>query len=129
MGCTDLLSCLSRARRRRCVGISSLQSQQSHTQAFSSLSSQISSSQIDNLKAQMDQFRSSLREFAVKHRDEIRKDPVFRMHFQVSSSLAAREPSLQASAPAGLESVKKTAAESVLICAFCRVADVLDPQH
>ena len=75
--------------RRRSVGISSLQSQQSHSQAFSSLSSQISSSQIDNLKQQMQQFRSQLREFAVKHREEIRKDPVFRMHFQVSTDLSS----------------------------------------
>lgn len=41
----------------------------------------------------MDQFRSSLREFAVKHRDEIRKDPIFRMHFQVRVSPRTTLPS------------------------------------
>lgn len=68
--------------RRRSVGISSLQSRSSHNAAFATLSSQISATQTESLKAQLETFRSTLREFAVKHREEIKKDPVFRMHFQ-----------------------------------------------
>ncbi|CDZ96985.1 RNA polymerase II transcription factor complex subunit [Phaffia rhodozyma] len=77
---------------RRSVGISSLQAQQSQSKAYSSLSSQISQTQVESLRAQMDQFRSNLREFASKHREEIRKDPVFRMHFQRMCSHLSIDP-------------------------------------
>nr|KAJ3422112.1 ESCRT-II subunit protein snf8 [Polyrhizophydium stewartii] len=42
----------------------------------------LATQQLDQMKTLLDTFKSNLEDFAVKHKKEIKRDPVFRMHFQ-----------------------------------------------
>jgi ESCRT-II complex subunit VPS22 len=64
------------------AGLAALQRQQESLRSFDALSSQLSNAQVDNLHAQLDQFRTALTHFATHHRADIRSDPRFRRAFQ-----------------------------------------------
>ena len=64
------------------AGLAALQRQQESLRSFDALSNQLSNAQVDNLHAQLDQFRTALTHFATHHRDDIRGDPRFRHAFQ-----------------------------------------------
>jgi len=68
--------------RRGGAGIAALNRQTQSQQSFAALSSTISQAQIQTLESQLAQFRTALQTFASEHRDDIRKDPVFRNAFQ-----------------------------------------------
>ncbi|KAI0249752.1 EAP30/Vps36 family-domain-containing protein [Lactifluus subvellereus] len=68
--------------RHHGAGIAGLQRQQDSLRSFDALSAELSSAQVDNLHAQLDQFRTALTRFATHHRADIRGDPRFRRAFQ-----------------------------------------------
>lgn len=46
---------------------------------------ELAETSFQEMTKQMENFRSNLEEFAREHREEIKKDPNFRRHFQASS--------------------------------------------
>ncbi|KAJ7219058.1 EAP30/Vps36 family-domain-containing protein [Mycena pura] len=77
---------------RRGVGLAAFDRQEQSNRSFAQLSSQLSQSQVDNLHAQLTQFRTALAHFASTHRDSIRKDPAFRHAFQQMCSSIGVDP-------------------------------------
>ncbi|KAF8212476.1 EAP30/Vps36 family-domain-containing protein [Mycena galopus ATCC 62051] len=77
---------------RRGVGLAAFDRQEESKRSFAVLSTQISQSQVDNLHAQLNQFRTALAHFATTHRDSIRKDPAFRHAFQQMCSSIGVDP-------------------------------------
>jgi hypothetical protein len=54
---------------------------------------QVNETKLQLMKSQMEQFRGSLEDFALKHRQDIRQDPVFRWaRGAVGAGLAGRPP-------------------------------------
>lgn len=68
--------------RRGGAGLAALHRQQESLKSFDALSNQLSTAQVENLHAQLDQFRAALTHFATHHRADIRGDPRFRRAFQ-----------------------------------------------
>lgn len=64
------------------AGLAAFERQTQSLQSFAALSSTLNQTQIDSLHSQLAQFRTALSRFASEHRDEIRKDPAFRLAFQ-----------------------------------------------
>jgi len=64
------------------AGLAALHRQQESQKSFDALSNQLSTAQVENLHAQLDQFRAALTHFATHHRADIRGDPRFRRAFQ-----------------------------------------------
>ncbi|KAF7304733.1 Vacuolar-sorting protein SNF8 [Mycena kentingensis (nom. inval.)] len=77
---------------RRGVGLAAFDRQEQSARSFAQLSTQLSQAQVDNLHAQLTQFRSALAHFAATHRDSIRKDPAFRHAFQQMCSSIGVDP-------------------------------------
>lgn len=67
---------------RRGPGIAALDRNIHSTTAFSSLGDDLTASQLNELRQQLDLFSSSLRQFSSAHRHEIRKNAEFRHAFQ-----------------------------------------------
>ncbi|CAO1623542.1 unnamed protein product [Parajaminaea phylloscopi] len=63
-------------------GLTALSRQTASSQAYSNLSTQLSSQQLTDLRSQLDTFASSLRTFASQHKKDILKDAEFRGEFQ-----------------------------------------------
>lgn len=63
-------------------GLTALSRQTVSSQAYSNLSTQLSSQQLTDLRSQLDTFALSLRKFATSHRKDILKDADFRGEFQ-----------------------------------------------
>lgn len=74
------------------VGYAAFDRQKLSTSSFAQLSDQLNQSQIENLHAQLAQFRASLAHFAANHRDDIKKDPLFRRAFQQMCSNIGVDP-------------------------------------
>lgn len=77
---------------RRGAGLAAFDRQEQSNRSFAQLSSQLSQSQVDNLHAQLNHFRTALARFASTHRDSIRKDPAFRHAFQQMCSSIGVDP-------------------------------------
>lgn len=67
---------------RRQVGVAGLQRNQTARQQFREVGSALQTQQLDQLRSQMDTFRTNLEAFALKYKKDIKRDPQFRMHFQ-----------------------------------------------
>lgn len=63
-------------------GLAALSRHSTSSQAYSALSSQLTTQQLSDLRSQLDTFSSALRSFAKTHRNEILKNPEFRGEFQ-----------------------------------------------
>jgi len=74
------------------VGYAAFERQKLSTSSFAQLSDQLNQSQVQDLHAQLAQFRASLAHFAANHRDSIRKDPLFRRAFQQMCSNIGVDP-------------------------------------
>jgi ESCRT-II complex subunit VPS22 len=68
--------------RRGGAGLAALHRHQESQKSFDVLSNQLSTAQVDNLHAQLGQFRNALTHFATHHRADIRGDSRFRRAFQ-----------------------------------------------
>ena len=67
---------------RRGPGLAALERSSQSAQQYTSLSSELSTQQLQDLKNQLETFGSSLRSFASSHRNDIKRDPAFRHAFQ-----------------------------------------------
>ncbi|KAK7023761.1 EAP30/Vps36 family-domain-containing protein [Favolaschia claudopus] len=77
---------------RRGVGLAAFDRQEQSKRSFAVLSAQLSQAQVDQLHAQLNQFRTALAHFATTHRDSIRRDPAFRHAFQQMCSSIGVDP-------------------------------------
>ena len=50
---------------------------------FRDKANELAESQLSDLSSQLEAFQTNLETFAREHKDEIKKDPKFRKHFQV----------------------------------------------
>ncbi|KAG8902002.1 hypothetical protein FRB99_004967 [Tulasnella sp. 403] len=64
------------------AGLAAFDRQTQSLQSFAALSQSLSQAQITSLHSQLAQFRTALSRFATDHRDEIKRDPAFRLAFQ-----------------------------------------------
>lgn len=74
------------------VGIAAFERHEQSKRSFAELSNELSTAQIENLNAQLSQFRSALTHFAINHRDSIRSDSAFRHAFQQMCSSIGVDP-------------------------------------
>ncbi|WVF65605.1 hypothetical protein IAT40_000335 [Kwoniella sp. CBS 6097] len=77
---------------RKGAGISALSRHTAVSSSYSTLSSTISSNQLTTLQSSLESFRSSLLEFAIAHRNDIRADPAFRHQFQKMCAALGVDP-------------------------------------
>ncbi|KAL1921491.1 uncharacterized protein VTP21DRAFT_11207 [Calcarisporiella thermophila] len=68
--------------RRRGLGVAGLVRQKNANEKYKEIGNELAATEIEQLKKQLEIFRSHLEDFARKYKKDIRKDPVFRMHFQ-----------------------------------------------
>lgn len=67
---------------RRRAGIGAIHKQKQATEKFKDKSNEIQENQIEQLTKLMETFRGNLEEFASAHKNEIKKNPLFRRQFQ-----------------------------------------------
>ncbi|OCF41949.1 ESCRT-II complex subunit VPS22 [Kwoniella heveanensis CBS 569] len=77
---------------RKGAGISALSRHTAVSSSYSTLSNTISSNQLSTLQQSLESFRSSLLEFALAHRNDIRADPAFRHQFQKMCAALGVDP-------------------------------------
>jgi len=67
---------------RRGVGIGGLQQAQAQRQQFQKVGDEKAAEQLQQMQKQMGVFRQNLEDFAKKHKNDIKKNPEFRLQFQ-----------------------------------------------
>ncbi|KAL8598319.1 ESCRT-II subunit protein snf8 [Nucella lapillus] len=67
---------------RRGAGIGAIKNKNLAQARYKDKGSEIAEDQFSQMTKQMDVFKKNLEDFAAKHKDEIRKDPQFRLQFQ-----------------------------------------------
>ncbi|EPQ27833.1 uncharacterized protein PFL1_04578 [Pseudozyma flocculosa PF-1] len=77
---------------RKGPGIAALDRSMHSSQQYSTLGSELTTTQIASLRAQLDQFATALRHFATQHRQEILASPSFRQAFQRMCSSIGVDP-------------------------------------
>ncbi|KAF9364559.1 ESCRT-II subunit protein snf8 [Mortierella sp. NVP85] len=68
--------------RRRIVGAAYSERLKATKESYQRVGQTMNDSQLEQLRGQMETFRTNLENFARLHRKDIQRDPVFRMHFQ-----------------------------------------------
>lgn len=69
--------------RRRGAGIGAIQKDKKAAERFKDKGNELAESNFQEMTKQMENFRQNLEEFAREHREDIKKNPKFRKHFQV----------------------------------------------
>ena len=77
---------------RRGVGVGAVQKHKAMAARLKEKGSELSSEELERLRLQLDSFKIRLEEFASKHRQEIRKNPGFRRHFQEMCASVGVDP-------------------------------------
>ena len=72
---------------RKQVGVAAIKKDKAAAEKFKVKTAELQESSFQAMSCQMETFRQKLEEFARTHKDEIKKDPEFRKHFQVSISM------------------------------------------
>ena len=72
--------------RRRAAGIGAIQKDKKAAERFKDTGNELAETNFQEMTKQMENFRQNLEEFAREHREDIKKNPEFRKHFQVSRS-------------------------------------------
>ncbi|CAG7835671.1 unnamed protein product [Allacma fusca] len=67
---------------RRRAGVGAIQEKKAAQDRFKDKGSAIQENLMQELSKQLEQFKSKLESFAIKHQNAIKKDPAFREHFQ-----------------------------------------------
>ena len=70
--------------RRRQVGVAAIKKDKAAAEKFKAKTAELQESSFQAMSSQMETFRQKLEEFARSHKQEIKKDPEFRRHFQVN---------------------------------------------
>jgi ESCRT-II complex subunit VPS22 len=69
--------------RRRGAGIGAIHKDKLAAERFKDKGNALAETNLQEMTKQMDTFRQNLEEFAKEHREDIKKNPEFRKHFQV----------------------------------------------
>ncbi|DBA00631.1 TPA: hypothetical protein N0F65_003560 [Lagenidium giganteum] len=77
---------------RRGVGIAAVRKKQEQAKQFSEVGDQLAESQIAHISSQLELFRTNLQQFAIKYKNNIKKDPDFRKKFQIMCSKIGVDP-------------------------------------
>ncbi|XP_063676180.1 vacuolar-sorting protein SNF8-like [Bolinopsis microptera] len=77
---------------RRNVGIGAIRKQRLAQEKLTQKGNEIAELQVQQVSQQMDVFKKSLEEFAMKYKNEIKKNPEFRARFQVMCSKIGVDP-------------------------------------
>eukprot|EP00842_Homolaphlyctis_polyrhiza_P005784 jgi/Hompol1/6206/HPOL_004876-RA len=77
---------------RRGIGIHGLQQQQRTKDEFQRAGEALASQQLAQMQTLLATFKSNLETFAANHKNEIKRDPTFRMHFQRMCSNVGVDP-------------------------------------
>ncbi|WVQ63976.1 uncharacterized protein L199_002134 [Kwoniella botswanensis] len=77
---------------RKGPGLSALSRQSAYSNSYSTLSTSISTQQIASLTESLESFKSTLIEFSLKHKKDIKDDPAFRFQFQKMCSTLGIDP-------------------------------------
>lgn len=77
---------------RRGVGIGAVRKKQEHAKQFNEMGGQIAESQMTHITSQLELFRTNLQQFAIKYKNNIKKDPDFRKKFQIMCSKIGVDP-------------------------------------
>merc|ERR1712037_799853 len=67
---------------RRRVGVGGIQKKRLEDKKFVAKADELAENQLAELSSQLSSFQGNLETFAREHKQEIRKDPEFRRHFQ-----------------------------------------------
>jgi len=67
---------------RRKAGLGAIQKRKVDAEKFKDKANELAESQLADLSSQLEAFQTNLETFAREHKDEIKKDPKFRKHFQ-----------------------------------------------
>ncbi|CAH0482241.1 unnamed protein product [Peronospora belbahrii] len=78
--------------RRRGVGIGAVRKKQEQNKQFTEVGEQIVEANLSHVSSQLELFRTNLQEFAVKYKNNIKKDPNFRRSFQVMCAKIGVDP-------------------------------------
>ncbi|KDO21430.1 hypothetical protein SPRG_12437 [Saprolegnia parasitica CBS 223.65] len=78
--------------RRGKMGIGAVKWKQEQKKAYEEVGTQLTQSHLAHVQAQLDVFKTNLEAFAVKYKAQIKKDPAFRMRFQVMCSKIGVDP-------------------------------------
>jgi len=77
---------------RRPVGVGAIKKDKAAAERFKAKTAQLQESSFQAMTNQMETFREKLEEFARSHKQEIKKDPEFRRHFQEMCSSIGVDP-------------------------------------
>ncbi|KAK1934265.1 Vacuolar-sorting protein SNF8 [Phytophthora citrophthora] len=78
--------------RRRGVGIGAVRKKQEQAKQFSEVGEQIVEANLSHVSSQLELFRTNLQAFAIKYKNNIKKDPDFRRKFQVMCAKIGVDP-------------------------------------
>lgn len=78
--------------RRRGVGIGAVRKKQEQTKQFTEVGDQLAESQMAHVTVQLEMFKTNLEQFAVKYKNNIKKDPEFRKMFQIMCARIGVDP-------------------------------------
>jgi hypothetical protein len=70
--------------RRRGAGIGAIQKDKRAAERFKDKGNELAETNLQEMTKQVENFRQNLEEFAREHREDIKKNPAFRKHFQVN---------------------------------------------
>ena len=76
----------------RRAGLHGLQQQRKQKEGFQKAGEQLAAQQLELMKTQLEVFKANLESFAIKYKQDIKKDPVFRSHFQKLCSHVGVDP-------------------------------------
>ena len=67
--------------RRRGIGIQGLKQKQTAGSHYKQFGEQLAHERLSTMEEQLSKFRKTLSDFALRHKDDIKRDPIFRKHF------------------------------------------------
>ncbi|GLE04795.1 hypothetical protein PINS_up013774 [Pythium insidiosum] len=77
---------------RRGVGIAAVRKKQEQARQYNEMGGQMAESQMAHITTQLELFRTNLQQFAVKYKNNIKKDPDFRKKFQIMCAKIGVDP-------------------------------------
>ncbi|CAG5120856.1 unnamed protein product [Candidula unifasciata] len=77
---------------RRPLGVAAIKNKSLAQAKFKDKGTEIAENQFTQMEHLMEMFKNNLEDFAVKHRDDIRRDPEFRLQFQEMCSSVGVDP-------------------------------------
>ena len=77
--------------RRRQVGVGAIKKDKAAAEKFKAKTAELQENSLQAMTSQMETFRQKLEEFARTHKQEIKKDPEFRRHFQVTKNVNRKQ--------------------------------------